>query len=139
MNHKTPTRGATRRVASTVLIVLASLVLLGSATAKLAHVPNVVEELSRLGFEGNKLTIIALLEVLSAVLFLAPASRSLGLLLVSAYLGGAIATHVQHDDSPLPPAVILALIWAGAWLRPPRISLQEQQKCRGESNSVEAG
>jgi len=109
-----------RRVAGIVLIFLGGLVLLGSAAAKFAHVPKVVEELGRLGFEGNKLTIIAVLEVVSAVLFLAPATRSLGLLLVSAYLGGAIATHVQHDDSALGPAVILSLIWAGAWLRYPR-------------------
>ena len=139
MNHQTATRGVIRRIAGTVLIILPGLVLLGSATAKFAYVPNVVEELGRLGFEGNKLTIVAVLEVVSAALFLIPATRSLGLLLVSAYLGGAIATHVQHNDSPLAPAVILALIWVGTWLRLPRRSLQEQQECRAESNSVEAG
>jgi hypothetical protein len=109
-----------RRIAGIGLITLGGLVLLGSATAKFARLPKVVEEFDRLGFDGGKLTLVAVLEVAGAVLFLAPATRPLGLLLVSAYLGGAIATHVQHDDSPLGPALILALIWVGTWLRSPQ-------------------
>jgi len=109
-----------RRITGIVLIALGGLVLLGSATAKLAHVRKVVEELGRHGFGGGKLTFMAVLEVASGVLFLAPATRPLGLLFVSAYLGGAIATHVQHDDSPLGPALMLALIWVGTWLRHPQ-------------------
>lgn len=108
-----------------VLIVFGGLVLLASATAKFAGVPQVVEELQRFGFDGGKLAIVAVLEVVSAVLFLTPATRSLGLLLVSAYLGGAIATHVQHDQSVLAPAAILLVIWAGSWLRHPQFFRRE--------------
>ncbi|HLJ10092.1 MAG TPA: hypothetical protein VKU82_02825 [Planctomycetaceae bacterium] len=64
---------------------------------------------------------VAVLDVVSSILFLIPRTRPLGLLLVSAYLGGAIATHVQHDDLPLGPAVILSMVWAATWLRNPQI------------------
>jgi hypothetical protein len=42
-------------------------------------------------------------------------------LLASAYMGGAIATHVQHGQPFIQPAMILTIIWAGAWLRHPQV------------------
>jgi len=106
-----------RQIAGNVVIILGSLILFGSAAAKLGHVPKVVSQLGAMGFDGNKLMFIGLLEVVSALLFLIPLTRSIGLLLVSAYLGGAIATHMQHDQPMIQPAFVLALIWFGTWLR----------------------
>lgn len=102
-----------------VLIILGGLLLLGSAAAKLAHLPKVVAELGAMGFEAHKLTFIALLEVVSALLFLVPFTRAVGLLMVSSFMGGAIATHLQHEPftSILGPSVILAMLWLGAALR----------------------
>jgi DoxX-like protein len=113
--------GKRRRMAGMVLICLVSVVLIASAGAKLAHVPKVVDELGAFGFDGVKLTMIAIAEIVSALLFLTPSTRSGGLLLVSAYMGGAIATHVQHDQSFLQPAMVLTLLWLGAWLRNPEV------------------
>jgi hypothetical protein len=112
-------RGRGRRVAGLILIFLGTLLLLGSAVGKFAHVPNIVNGLEAMGFAGGRLMFIALLEVLSAVLFIVPASRAAGLLMVSAYLGGAFATHIQHGQSPFPPAMVLAIVWVGSWLRHP--------------------
>lgn len=108
-------------IASNVLIFLSGLILIASAASKFAHVPRVVTELSGLGFAGNRLLFIATLEVFSALLFLLPASRSIGLLLVSSFMGGAIAAHLGHGRSILQPGLVLALIWLGAWLRHPEI------------------
>ena len=110
-----------RRITGTVLTVLASIMLIGSAGAKLAHVPKVVTELGAMGFDGNKLIFIAILGILSAVLFLIPLTRSFGLLMVSAYMGGAIATHVGHNHPFIQPAIVLALFWLGTWLRHPQM------------------
>jgi len=102
-----------------VLIGLVGILLLGSAAAKLAHVPKVVAELAAMGFEGHKLTFVAFLEVASAVLLLIPITRSMGLLLVSSFMGGVIATHLGHDSFPsiAGPSVILILLWVGTALR----------------------
>jgi DoxX-like family len=102
-----------------VLITLGGLLLLGSAAAKLAHVLKVVAELGVMGFGGHKLTFVALLEVASAVLFLVPFTRSVGLVLVSAFMGGVIATHLQHEPfhSIFGPSLLLGLLWLGTVLR----------------------
>jgi DoxX-like family len=113
--------GKGRRIAGLVLICLGSIVLIGSAGAKFAHVPKVVNELGAMGFDGERLTMIAVTEIASALLFLFPFTRSIGLLLVSAYMGGAIATHVQHGQPFIQPAMIMAIIWTGAWLRHPQV------------------
>ncbi|HET7748581.1 MAG TPA: DoxX family protein [Terriglobales bacterium] len=110
-----------RKRAGAVLITILGVLLLGSAAAKFAHVAPVVAQLAASGFAGSKLTFVALLEALSALLFLIPATRSAGLLLLSAFLGGAIATHLQHSDSIFVPSAVLVLAWLGAWLRNPEI------------------
>jgi hypothetical protein len=110
-----------RRIAGTVLISLASIMLIGSSGTKFAHLPQVVSVMGPLGFDGSRLMIVAFLEFVSAVLFLVPVTRSLGLLLASAFMGGAIATHMQHGVPVAQPAIFLAFIWAGAWLRHPEL------------------
>ena len=110
-----------RRITGNVLIVLGGLMLIGSAGAKFAHVPAVVAQLGAMGFDGSRLMFIAVLEVVSALLFLVPLTRSAGLLLVSSFLGGAIATHLQHGQPIIQPSFVLLLIWLGTWLRHPEI------------------
>lgn len=108
-----------RRMAGNILLRFGGMMLLLSAALKIAHVPPVVRQLGALGFDGNKLMFIAALEIVSAILFLVPLTRSFGLLMVSAYLGGAIAAHVGHDQPFIQPAIVLAILWLGVWLRYP--------------------
>jgi hypothetical protein len=110
-----------RRITGNVLMVLGGLMLIGSSGAKFAHVPAVVTQLGKMGFTGNRLMFIAVLEIVSAVLFLIPLTRSGGLLLVSSFMGGAIATHLQHGEPIIQPSFVLLLIWIGTWLRHPVI------------------
>jgi hypothetical protein len=101
------------------LIYFSSFLLLGSAAAKLLPVQPVAIGMAALGFFGSKLIFIAFLEIASALLFAYPPTRSFGLLMLSAYLGGAIAVHVGHDQLPLQPAIVLAAVWLSVWLRYP--------------------
>ena len=109
--------------------------LVGSSSAKFAHVPAVVTQLDAMGFAGTRLMFIAVLEIVSAVLFLIPLTRSGGLLLVSSFMGGAIATHLQHGESIVQPSFVLLLIWLGTWLRHPVI-LQSLNSARQETGSA---
>jgi hypothetical protein len=104
-------------LASNILIFLPSLALLASSLTKFAHVPAIVAQMTALGFGGQKLMLVALLEFASVVVFLVPKTRQFGLLLISAYLGGAIAAQLGHGLPPAPPTVLLALIWIGTWLK----------------------
>ncbi len=94
-----------RTIVTNILIFLPGIALLGSSLAKFAHVPAVLAQMAALGFDGPRLMIIAVLELASAALLLLPRTRPFGLLLVSAYLGGAIAAHLGHGQPPEPPAV----------------------------------
>ena len=117
-----PGRPRAAAVFGGALIVLTGAVLALSAGLKFAGVPPVVRQMAAAGFAGPKLTLIACLEVAGTALFLWPRTRSIGLLLVSAYLGGAICTHVQAGEFPraLLPSVLLSLAWIGTWLRHPQ-------------------
>jgi hypothetical protein len=54
--------------------------------------------------------LLGIIELTSVVLFMIPKTGLLGLLLLSCYLGGAIATHLQHRQSIIFPAAIEAFI-----------------------------
>lgn len=125
--------GGARRVAGNILIFLTGLVLIGSAGAKFAQVPMVVSQLGALGFAGSKLMIIAALEILSALLFLVPRTRPIGLLMFSAYMGGAISAHMGHNEPVYQPAFVLTLAWLGAWLRHPEYFSMFNQSISGAS------
>lgn len=112
-----------RKTAGVVLIVLSSLALAGSSIAKVAGIPAVRSQMADLGFAGGKLTFIAFLEIVGAATLLIPRTRSIGLLWVSSYLGGAICAHTRAGefDKAVSPAVLLLLCWAGTWLRHPQM------------------
>ena len=132
---RAPTDRSARRIAGIILIYLPGLLLAVSALMKFAGVPGVVRQMAAAGFAGPKLMLIASLEILSAALFLLRRTRSLGLLLVSSYLGGALCSHVQASDylRALPSAILLALAWTGAALRHRQTLWSFTQTTRGEN------
>jgi DoxX-like family len=109
-----PSRG--RRIAGWVLTVLLTALFTGSAVAKLLGPADLVEMLQKWGL-GDQRILIGVGELTSALLFLIPRTHSLGVLLLSAYMGGAIVTHMQHGESYVIPSVILVLIWVTGFLR----------------------
>ena len=54
-------------------------------------------------------------------LYLVPYTQFLGAVLTTAYLGGAVATHVRIGDPFLVPFALGLLVWAGLSLRSPRV------------------
>lgn len=133
-NHSSSSRA--RRITGNIFVYAGTFVLVASALAKFAHVPKVVSELGAFGFDGGRLTLIAVLELLSAILFAVPRTRAAGVLLVSAYMGGAVATHIQHGQSPVQPAIILAILWMGAWLRNPETMWSMKSQDRDTSTKT---
>jgi hypothetical protein len=107
-----------RQRAGTALIWLVGLVLIASSITKFVQVPQVVQQLDGFGFVG-KIQLLAVLELVSGALLLVKRARSIGLLLATAFMGGAIATHLQHRELPVPPAIVLVLVWVGVWLKHP--------------------
>jgi hypothetical protein len=87
----------------------------------------VIDTVGPLGWPADAATWRALGVVLitSALLYAYPRTALLGAILITAYLGGAVATHVRVG-SPLFSHVLFGVylgiaLWAGLWLRNPRI------------------
>jgi len=111
-----------RQLAGNIMIYFGASGLFAGGCAKFAHVPKVVDQLASMGLGGDKLILVASLEVLAALLFAFRPVRSFGLLFLSAYLGGAVCAHVQQGPlfSFLPPAIVLGICWLGTLLRHPQ-------------------
>ncbi|QNH63840.1 DoxX family protein [Hymenobacter sediminicola] len=60
---------------------------------------------------------LGLMELLFTALFLYPRTMKLGLLLLTSYFAGAIATDLSHGRSLVAPVLILTLVWIAAFLR----------------------
>ena len=127
-----PSIGHARRVSGNALSIFAAFVLIGSSIVKFAAVPFVAGPLAKLGFYGDRLLLIAALELASGVLFIVPRTRSAGLVLASAYMGGAIAAHMGHGESIAQPALVLAFIWLAVLVRNPEAlwSIEREERTR---------
>lgn len=118
-----PQNNRARSIAGTILIVLPGLAVMSSETMKFLRIPAIVEHMAAAGFPGAKLTLVATLGFTSALLFLYPRTRSIGILLLSSFLGGAICLHVQRSEysNVFGPSMLLAFAWTGTWLRYPQM------------------
>jgi hypothetical protein len=130
--------GVLRRRSGVVIVAFVAVALAASAIAKFAGVPAVVAQLEAAGFT-RLVPLVATLELASAALVLFPPTRALGLAFASAFLGGAIATHLQHGLSPIPPALPLALLWLGMWLRHPELVAAGMRPVRPTTHSRALG
>ncbi len=97
------------------------LVLILSAAMKIVQPPGATEQFARMGYDSALITKIAVLELLCTALYLVPRTSLLGAILLTGYLGGAVAAHVRIHDAFLGPLGFGVLVWAGLWLREPRL------------------
>ena len=80
-------------------------------------------EFTRIGWRDSDLSLLAFLQLGCIVLFLIPRTSVLGAILLTGYLGGAIATYVRIGE-PYPVLVPLStsmIAWAGLYLRDRRL------------------
>jgi hypothetical protein len=106
---------------------LVVLFLLFDGAIKLVPLQVVIDTAVPLGWPSDPAMWRALGVVLiaSAVLYAYPRTSILGAILITAYLGGAVATHVRIA-SPLFSHTLFSVylgiaLWAGLWLRDSRV------------------
>ncbi len=111
--------------AGRILSGLAVLFLTFDASMKLLASPEAVEGTTSLGYPASVLFGLGVVQVLCLIADVVPRTALLGAILWTGYLGGAIATHVRVGNPlfshVLFPIYIAAFIWAGLWLRDPRV------------------
>jgi hypothetical protein len=108
-----------------VLSTLAVLFLLFDATLKFIKPQVVIEGTIALGYSVTVITPLAITLLICTILYIVPMTRVLGAILLTAYLGGAVATHVRHGDPLfshiLFPTYLGAFLWLGLYLRDPAL------------------
>lgn len=115
-----PTRQWTERV-GLAISALPGLMLTMSALLKLTQQPQAREIFAHLGYPGDALIPIGAAELICAALYLAPQTAVLGAVLLTGYLGGAIASHVRLAEPFMPPLILAVLVWGGLYLRERRL------------------
>jgi hypothetical protein len=111
-----------------VLSGLAILFLVMDSTMKLLALPVVVQACAALGLGGvGTARALGAVLMVCTILYAAPRTVVLGAILLTGFLGGAVATHVRVGD-PLFSHVLFGvyvgvIVWAGVYLRDPRLRM----------------
>jgi DoxX-like family len=100
---------------------LAAAFLLLDAACKLIPLAIVVETTAKLGYDVSVIRPLGLILAAATLLYLLPRTQLVGAALLTAYLGGATATHV-HSHTPFWFPVLFGLVlWVGYALRSPAL------------------
>lgn len=109
-----------------ILSILPALFLLLDGVMKLMKPEIVVKTTVEIGYQENIIVPLGIVLLICTVLYLIPQTSALGAVLLTGYLGGAVATNARIG-SPLFshilfPVYIGVLLWGGLFLRDPRVS-----------------
>lgn len=108
-----------------VLSGLAIAFLLVDGAMKLVPLDVVVETTERLGIPGSLARTLGVLTLVSTILYAIPRTAVLGAILLTGYLGGAMAIHLRVG-SPVFTHLLFGLylglmVWGGLYLRDGRL------------------
>lgn len=112
-------RGA--RIAGWILSILPCLLFTMSAVMKFIQPAGFDEGLKQMGWDAGTMKYIGVVELACVVIYLFPRTAVLGAILLTGYIGGAIATHVRVGDMVFTQILIGIVIWFALWLRDSRV------------------
>ncbi len=104
-----------------ILSALPVLLLLFSGVMKLAKPPDLVEGFNHLGIPDRLALGIGILEIACTILYIIPRTAILGAILVTAYMGGAVTTHLRIGEPFFMQVILGMLAWGGLYLRDARL------------------
>ena len=101
-----------------------ALFLLFDGVAKLFKPTFVVDATVKLGYSESVIVPLGIVLVVCTILYLIPVTSVLGSILLTGYLGGAVATHVRTGEGVFPiifPIIMGIMLWLGIYLRDTRL------------------
>lgn len=107
-----------RRMIGNILTGLLLLLYLATSMGKILGAAPLREAFETFGLSDMRV-IIGLGELVAAIHFAIPRTSSIGALLLSAVMGGAITAHMSHEENYAFPAFVLVLVWIALLLRNP--------------------
>jgi len=108
-----------------ILSGFAVLFLVVDSVTKLLRVQAAIDGTAELGYQPGIVVPLGIILALCVIVYVIPRTAVLGALLLTGYLGGAIATHVRVGN-PLAthvlfPVYLAVFIWGGLLLRDPAL------------------
>lgn len=100
-----------------VLTTLLSALFSISAITKIIKADTAIQQAQAIGIDAGTNQILGIIELVAVILFIIPRTGIVGALLLISYMGGAIATHLQHGQPLAFVIIIQSLIWITAALR----------------------
>jgi len=120
MEAKTNSRGMV--ISGWILSVIPSLMMLSGTYFSLSGAKMVADGMIHNGYPLTLIKPLALIELACIVLFLIPRTAFYGAILLTAYMGGAVATHLRIGESQwVVPIVFAVIVWAAVTLRDSRL------------------
>jgi hypothetical protein len=108
-----------------VVTALVALFLAFDTVVKLLGLPQAVDATVQLGYPSSAVVVIGLIQALCLILYLTPRTSVLGALLLTGYLGGAVASQMRAGHElfgfVLFPVYVGVLAWGALFLRDTRL------------------
>ena len=115
----------TSRWAARIMATVAILFLLFDCVIKIVRLAPAIEGTVKLGYPASVVVGLGLIELLCLIAYVVPATSVLGAVLLTGYLGGAVATHVRIGNPWMThilfPVYVAVLLWMPLALRDPRV------------------
>ena len=113
------------KLSATPAVILSAMITIG-AVLKMAGIHPMQSHLVEMGLTPY-LVYLGIIEIIGASLFLLPRTEKIGLLLLTGYLGGAMAAEMPFHMIGA-PAMLLALLWIAAFIRRPSQFIESSNK-----------
>ena len=120
LNTAPVSKGA--KIAGWVISILPVLLLIMSATFKFMQPGEEFKKgLEQMGWTAETMFKLGFVELGCVLIYLFPRTAVIGAILLTGYLGGAVATHVRVGEPFWQPILVGVFIWLGLWLRDQRL------------------
>lgn len=106
--------------AGRIISALAVLILLFAGIIKVLNLPSTMEGTVQPGYPVSLIPIIGIIELACVAVYIIPRTSVLGAILLTGYLGGAVATNMQVSLDLFTisfPIILGVLLWGGLFLR----------------------
>ena len=118
----------TKTTISLILTILVSALFIFSAVGKMAGTDEVLKQMLKIGLDKDKTLYIGIIELIITLLFASNRTGVIGGVLLLAYMGGAIASLLEHGQSVVAPIAIAVFVGIVALFRFPELTLRILKK-----------
>jgi uncharacterized membrane protein YphA (DoxX/SURF4 family) len=110
-----------KNIINWVLTVIIALIFISSGSGKIIGEANAIKMAESFGISAAAFKIIGFIELIAVLLFIFPRTGILGAFTLIAFMGGAIATHLEHNQPFMPQLIISAFLWIVTVVRFPEL------------------